>query len=98
MSSTQERIKKRREYLKQKKWTYTNAGIAGGMALPFALVAAFLLCVAVECFSSGTLSIVVFGLFSFALSLLFGGCCWILALCVREAHQKAKQLPYVPPI
>src|SRR5579871_2143700 len=102
MSSTQERIKKRQEYLKKKAGAYANMSIYALITLPLSLVAGFSL-IAVMLYLYDYISgkpspdYGMSGLFSI-IAVIFGGFVWLFARFARQAHQEAKQLPYVPPI
>ena len=94
MSITQERIKNRREYLKQKGTAYTKIGLAGLLIVPCLYFAVFFLSVLYypgryywQAFSLSALLVFIFG----------GGCYWLIYRAYR-IHKSTSQFPYVPPI
>jgi|SRR5579871_3331793 len=105
MGSTQERIQKRREYLKQKGWAYTQASLAGAFALLFAGVSYWLygycqnvLLGDTEALGGDT-RLIPYALMVFlSLSLSCMVATLFLARSVHQSHQKAKQLPFVSPV
>ena len=96
MGSTQERIKKRREYLKQKGAAYSTASLAALLTIPCALGTFFLVAVTLFVFFYQVSTF--FGLLLAFLSLIGGVCSWQLARSALHYHKAARQLPYVPPV
>jgi|SRR5579871_2441662 len=104
MSSTLERIRKRRLYLKKKRTAYIEAGIAALLALLFGWIMYNLLRefgkALLDNYGSGVndpinslIAIVCFGT-----SLFFGRIFWLLVRSTRKAYRTVKQLLYVPPV
>jgi len=104
MSNTQERIRKRREYLKKKRAAYTEFGIAYLLVIPCVVFEVILVCAFVISMldyftkqpSEAPMASQVIG--GAAAMLLFGWMTWILARAARRAEKRAVQLPYVPPV
>jgi len=86
MSSTQERIKKRREYLKQKGKAYFEVSLAILLAMPF-LVFVVMLASFVGKFIQASI-----------LAIMLGSPIFFFFRLAYESHRKAKQLPYFPPV
>ena len=93
MNQIQDRKKQRREYLRKKRVTYFKATLNTLIAIPCSW------------YAFGSLFAALFNpfdrLFSvimFALAFIFGAVAWTAAKRAKLLHQKAKQLPYVPPV
>ncbi|HZT44245.1 MAG TPA: hypothetical protein VFA07_18920 [Chthonomonadaceae bacterium] len=104
MGSTQERIKKRREYLVKKRGAYTKMSLATILAVPFTLATLFV---------SLSLPLALYNYFHYKAwadynvgviktligSLLFFGVfAGLFAREARKAHRTARQLAYIPPV
>ncbi len=95
MSSTQERIKKRREYLKKKGTAYRNVSTqAVFVVLAVMLTIVSLLATIFSLLRLDLLSVLFFA----ALTALDGVMTRSVIDSARQAHEQAKQLPYVPPV
>ena len=97
MSKREERVKQRREYLKQKGWAYTEAGVTALLSISGAIAA-------ISYFlgtRSGNLPHYWYeygGVFLVISALGFGLLSYLFAFSARRAHQKTKQLLYIPPV
>jgi len=100
MNRTQERIKNRRQYLKNKGAAYTKASLYTLMALACAVFAFSLLMAARAVMTPpfvGAATPVAF-LIVGSMALVIGMLSWALARSAYETHQQARWLPYVPPV
>ena len=107
MSNTQEQIKKRREYLKQKRFAYTRVALATFCTLLLAWGTTWLIGYIRFMLSddfgdpSNVGAMMVFPiilLIVIGLALVCGVGTYHLIRLAHQAHQEAKQLPYVPPV
>ncbi|HZT44293.1 MAG TPA: hypothetical protein VFA07_19160 [Chthonomonadaceae bacterium] len=105
MGNTQERIKKRRQYLTKKGAAYTKLGFATLLAVPFAVLSFLALLAALYVFAlsfdaraelaaGGILLSLIVGFVSVCL----GVAAFYCAYAARRAHREARQLPYAPPV
>jgi len=94
MSSTQERIKKRREYLMKKGWAFTGIGMNALLFVVLTLTSLLLLFLMIyfHLYSFSYIFLTIIGVLS------FGFISWSCVRSILADHKTAKQLPYVPPV
>jgi|SRR5579884_273968 len=101
MSNTQERIQKRREYLKRKGRAYTKASLATFFTMPCVFMGLVFMLAAINLFTAFRgieRTDMQAGVLCIVLCLLFWVASFRLGYLARQAHRTAKQLPYVPPV
>ncbi|HZT43960.1 MAG TPA: hypothetical protein VFA07_17470 [Chthonomonadaceae bacterium] len=102
MGSTQERIKKRREYIKRAGMAYTQYSFAMLLVSVFAFLALCLIGLFIAYLSGNSRSMKPAGPFALiavaAVFVMVGVTTCVLVALSDKVRQRAEQIPYVPPV